>query len=285
MKILLVVNPISGDSDKGPILDLVKESTTSSLEILKTTGEGDIKNIQNLITSNKFERILVAGGDGTIKLVAEAMNKQESLPIGILPAGSANGLANDLELPLEPEDFIKIALGEHKKSIDAIKINGELCLHISDLGLNAELIREYEQGSFRGKFGYAIQTIPTLFSTEGPYDFTIEVNGETLNKKGIMLAIANSKKFGTGAIVNAEGKMDDGIFELLLFKKLDVIEVFKTLNKGAKLSHEFLEVIPTKKAIIKSNKKIDFQIDGEYCKTLNEVEAIIEPQALTIFVR
>lgn len=285
MKILLVINPISGDSDKGPILNLLRENITTGFEIFKTTGEGDIKKIQNLITSNEFERILVAGGDGTIKLVAEAMNKQESLPIGILPAGSANGLANDLDLPLEPEEFIKIALGDHKKSIDAIKINGELCLHISDLGLNAELIREYEQGSFRGKFGYAIQTIPTLFSTEGPYDFTIEVNGETLNKKGIMLAIANSKKFGTGAIVNADGKMDDGIFELLLFKKLDIIEVFKTFNKGAKFSPEFLEVIPTKKAIIKSNKKIDFQIDGEYCKTLNEVEAIIEPQALTVFVR
>jgi len=284
MKILLVINPISGDSNKDPLVRVIKKSTTSNIEIFKTTGEDDIINIKKLISNNDFERILVIGGDGTIKLVAEAMGKQ-SLPIGIIPAGSANGLASDLDLPLEQEEFIKVALGDKKKSIDAIKVNDQLCLHISDLGLNAELIREYEQGAFRGKFGYALQTIPTLFHTEGPYEFTINVNDETLHRKGIMLAIANSKKFGTGAVVNANGKIDDGVFELLLFKKLDFIEVFKTLDKEAKLSPEFLEVIPTKKAIITTKKTIDFQIDGEYCEALRKVEAEISPKALTVFVK
>lgn len=284
MRILLVINPISGNSDKESLIYSIKERISSKIEIFKTTGKDDIEKIKNLIATHNFERILIAGGDGTIKLVAEAMEEQ-SLPIGILPAGSANGLASDLDLPLEQEAFIKVALGDKKREIDAIKINGQLCLHISDLGLNAELIREYEQGTFRGKFGYALQTIPTLFNTEGPYDFTIKANDKTFHRSGIMLAIANSKQFGTGAIVNANGEIDDGIFELLLFKKLDVFEVLKTLRKDAQLSREFLEVIPTKKASIHSSKKIDFQIDGEYCEALQHVEAEILPKKLSVFVR
>ncbi|MGO1584686.1 diacylglycerol/lipid kinase family protein [Mesonia sp.] len=284
MKILLVINPISGDSDKESLIHSIKQRTSSKIEIFRTTGKDDIKKIENLIATHDFERVLVAGGDGTIKLVAEAMENQ-SLPIGILPAGSANGLAYDLELPIEQEAFINVALGDKKKEIDAIKINGQLCVHISDLGLNAELIREYEQGTFRGKFGYALQTIPTLFNTEGPHDFTIHANEKTIHRRGIMLAIANSKKFGTGAMVNTSGKIDDGVFELLLFKKLDVFEVLKTLTKDAQLSPEFLEVIPTKKASIQTLKKVDFQIDGEYCKALQHVEAEILPKKISVFVR
>ncbi|MDT0293282.1 diacylglycerol/lipid kinase family protein [Mesonia ostreae] len=283
MKILLVINPISGDSNKESLISSIKQRTSSKIEIFRTTGKDDIKKIKNLITENELERILVAGGDGTIKLVAEAM-EDESIPIGILPLGSANGLASDLNLPLEQEAFIKVALGDKKKQIDAININDQLCLHISDLGLNAELIKEYEQGTFRGKFGYALQTIPTLFNTEGPYDFTIKTNDKTINRKGIMLAIANSKQFGTGAVVNATGEIDDGIFELLLFKKLDIFEVLKTLKKDAQLSPEFLEVIPTKKASIQTLKNVDFQIDGEYCKALKYVEAEILPKKLSVFI-
>jgi len=283
MKILLIINPISGDSNKESLISSIKQRTTSKIEIFKTTGKDDIKKIKKLIAANDYERVLVVGGDGTVKLVAEAI-EDSTLPIGILPAGSANGLAYDLDLPLEQEAFIKVALGDKQKKIDAIKINGQLCLHISDLGLNAELIRQYEQGTFRGKFGYALQTIPTLFNTEGPYDFTIQANEKTIHRKGIMLAIANSKKFGTGAIVNANGKIDDGIFELLLFKKLDVFEVLKTLTKDAQLSSEFLEVIPTKKASIKALKRVDFQIDGEYCEALQQVEAEILPKKLSVFV-
>ena len=57
------------------------------------------------------------------------------------------------------------------------------------------------------------------------------------------------------------------------------------MDKEAKLSPEFLEVIPTKKAIITTKKTIDFQIDGEYCEALRKVEAEISPKALTVFVK
>lgn len=251
------------------------------LIVYKTTGKGDKKAIAELITKKTLDRILVAGGDGTVKLVAEAMPENE-ISIGILPAGSANGLARDLNLPTAPEDFIAIALGNTIKEIDTIDINGQLGLHISDFGLNAELIREYNQSNFRGIFGYALNSIPTLFQNKGPYPFQIRTENETFERNAIMVAIANSKQFGTGAYVNRTGKIDDGIFEVLVFKKFDVLEILKTLNLEVELSAEFVEVIPTKSVKISCPSPVAFQIDGEYCDMLTEVKAHIHPKKLKI---
>ncbi|MDR6300837.1 diacylglycerol/lipid kinase family protein [Mesonia maritima] len=285
MEIFIVINPVSGDENKAELLKAVKKQLTEndSLDIFKTTGENDAEKINEKLSAKKYDRVLIAGGDGTIKLVAEAMGENK-ISIGILPAGSANGLAKDLNLPEEAEDFIKAALGKEIREIDAIKINGELSLHISDFGLNAELIKEFEGSNFRGKLGYALNSIPTLFQNKGPFDFTIETGKETLERKAIMVAFANSKKFGTGAIVNPDGKMDDGVFEVLIFKKFDIIEILKTMNEGAKLSSDFVEIISVKKANVKAKKPIAFQIDGEFCQEIEEATAEILPKKLAIAV-
>ena len=286
MQFLFIINPISGNEDKSHLLRMVKAELKSDdkLTVFKTTGENDTEKIQQQLKKENFDRVLVAGGDGTVKLAAEAMG-DHALPIGILPAGSANGLASDLDLPEQPKKFIPIALYGKTRKIDAININDELGLHISDFGLNAELIKEYESSSLRGKLGYAINSITTLFQSKGPYEFEISTEKETFTKKGIMLALANSKKFGTGAVVNPKGKIDDGIFEVLLFKKLDLFEILKTLNEGKELSSDFVESFPVKEVKIKTQQKVDFQIDGEYCKAISEVNAKILPNKLEIAVR
>lgn len=285
MKFLFIINPISGNEDKSHLLKQVKAKLREKdeIEIFKTSGKNDLKKLKTKLSETKFDRVLVAGGDGTIKLAAEAMG-EDSLPMGILPAGSANGLANDLNLPLEAKNFIPIALYGKTRKIDAIHINDQLGLHISDFGLNAELIKEYESSSLRGKLGYALNSISTLFQSKGPYDFKIETKEETFHKKGIMLALANSKKFGTGSVVNPKGKIDDGIFEILLFKKLDLIEILKTLNEGSELSSDFIECFPVKEVTITTKKPVDFQIDGEYCNSLQEVKAQILPKKLEVAV-
>ncbi|MGS2741455.1 diacylglycerol/lipid kinase family protein [Sinomicrobium sp. M5D2P17] len=285
MRLLLVVNPVSGDNDKEPLIKKIKDhlNTQNHLDIFKTNGKDDPEKLRQCFQKT-YDRVLIMGGDGTIKLVAEVVTGNRPLSIGIIPAGSANGLANDLELPLSAEEAIPVALGSKTRKIDVICLNDELGLHISDLGLNAELIKEYQNSFFRGKLGYALNSIPTLFQSEGPYNFTIETKDKTYNHTGIMLAFANSKKFGTGAVVNPDGKIDDGIFEILVFKKFDVIEIFKTLQNAESLSSDFVEIIPVKQAKVRTEKPVDFQIDGEYCHAVSEVNAYIAPQKLEIAI-
>lgn len=283
--ILLVVNPISGDIDKTEVIQIVQNALpeTYQLEIYETTGEKDAEEIRLRVVQFKPERVISAGGDGTIKLIAEAARNKDFI-LGILPLGSANGLATDLGLAVDIATAVKVAFGNSTQNVDAICIDDHLCLHISDLGINAELIANYSEGNIRGKFGYALHTIPTLISSEMPYAFTVKANGKSQNFEGIMLAIANSKKFGTGAVINPNGKIDDGKFEILVFKKLDVIEIIKTLGNEVELDPEFVDCIQTTEAAISCKKAIHFQIDGEAYGKVKNLKVNILPNALKVAV-
>jgi YegS/Rv2252/BmrU family lipid kinase len=280
--ILLVVNPISGDSDKSPIITSVKEEAKSrkiNFKLYETSGKKDKEAIESIIKEIKPSRILVAGGDGTISLVAECILGTE-ICLGIIPAGSANGMAVNFNLPQTLPEQIEIALSDCTMKLDALFINDKICLHIADLGINAELIRNYEDSGIRGKMGYFLQSIPTLFNSDSPFHFSVETEEGTFEETGILLAIANANKFGTGATINPNGKMNDGKFEILIFKNLDFIEIFKTINDKPEMSDDFVRVVSTNKAKINSIKKIPFQIDGEFLGEIDEATATIEKESL-----
>lgn len=285
-KILLVVNPISGGKDKDALLERLQMEINRrdlSMTTYKTTGSDDEKQIKNLVNSEKIKRIIVAGGDGTIQSVAKAIHGQK-VDIGILPAGSANGLASNLKLTDDVDTQIQIALGKNSIAMDVINVNGHLCLHIADIGLNAELIKNYENSDLRGFFGYALHTIPTIIKSDYPYKFKIDIEDETMETEGILIAIANAKQFGTGAIINPDGLLDDGKFEVVVFKKMNMIDIFKTLNKDSKMDPEFMEYRSTKKASITCEKPLSLQIDGEYIGEITKLEAMVLKDKLNVMI-
>ncbi|HZJ35579.1 MAG TPA: diacylglycerol kinase family protein [Gillisia sp.] len=285
-QILMVVNPISGGIDKSKLIEAVKAEMNIrnySLEIYKTSDDNDQAAIEKMIFKFQPERILVAGGDGTIQLVAEVL-KNHDIPIGILPAGSSNGLALNLNLPVNLNEQLKVALGDTFFKMDTLQINNRTCLHIADLGINAELIRNLQTSNIRGKLGYILHSIPTLMRCEYPFEFEIEANGKQFIQKGVLLAIANARKFGTGANINPSGKLNDGYFELILFKTLNFVEIFKTLNDQIILDPEFAEIISTNNALINCKTPVSFQIDGEYVGEISKVVAAIGIKKLKIAV-
>ncbi|MDT7827771.1 diacylglycerol kinase family protein [Pricia sp. S334] len=276
--VLLVINPVAGDTDKQPIIDLVRDylRPKGKLKLFRTTGKDDAANLHKEIQSFRPDRILVAGGDGTVKMVAQACDGARYV-LGILPAGSANGLATDLGLPQDCGKAIVTAMGETTVRMDALRIGDSIGLHISDLGINAELIKNYSDAAVRGRFGYVLSSIPTLRETRTPYHFTISANGEERKVEGIMVAFANSKKFGTGALVNPHGQIDDGRFEVLVFKKLDVLEILKTLRGDIDLDTDFVVVIQTTQAQVTTLEPVSFQIDGEPRGEVTQVSVSIIP--------
>ena len=284
--ILLIVNPIAGDNEKDEIINSVEkeaEKRNYGFHLYKTSVEDDKEAISSLIKKNKPSRILVAGGDGTISMVAECILGTD-ICLGIIPAGSANGMAVNFGLPETLQEQIDVAFSNCTLKIDALFINDKLCLHIADLGINAELIKNYENSNIRGKFGYFLQSIPTLFNSESPFHFTIETDEGKIEKSGILLAIANANKFGTGATINPDGKINDGKFEVLIFKDLDFIEIFKTIQDKPEMSSDFVHVISTNKAYITTIKNVPFQIDGEFIGEVNSVSAKIEAENLVVAV-
>lgn len=284
--ILLVVNPIAGDIDKENIIESIRFEVLSknlNLEVYKTTGKDDKEAIKRIIKTIKPARILVAGGDGTISMVAQCIHRKD-IYLGIIPAGSANGMAVNIGLPEELSEQIAIALADNILKTDVVFIDNKPCLHIADLGINAELVKNYEGSSIRGKLGYFLQTFPTLFNSDSPFEFTLETDEGVIEETGILLAIANANKFGTGANINPSGKINDGKFEILVFKSLDFIEILKTTQEDPEMSPHFVRVISTSKARIKNKTKVSFQIDGEFIGETKSVTVSIERESLSIAV-
>lgn len=284
--VLLVVNPVSGAIDKSSFIDAITffaagENWNSIL--YTTSGKGDVSKIKALYEEHQPERIVVAGGDGTIKMVAEATEGQDVV-LGILPLGSSNGLAVDLDLMKSLDENLEIAFHNDCMELDTIVVNNQKCLHLSDLGLNANLIKNYEEGDLHGKWGYLLQAFNTLINLEDPFTATITANNQTVECVARMIVIANSKKYGTGIVINPDGSMNDGKFELVILKNLDLIVFGKIITGNIPLNYEDVEIVSTDRASIRTNFPVSFQVDGEYCGDVNRLEISISPSKIKVAI-
>ena len=284
--IIIVVNPVSGAFEKKEIVDstllFAKNENLESI-LYETSGKKDVENIKNLYSIHKPERIIIIGGDGTIRMVAEAIAKEDVI-LGIIPAGSANGFALDLNLQLTLEKNLEVAFLHQFMEVDIITINGKISIHLSDLGLNAELIKNYEQGEIHGKWGYALNTITTLFDSGEPFTAKIKANNETFGYVARMIVIANAKKYGTGVVINPNGVMNDGKFELVILKNFDLIIFGQIISGNMPSDPDDVEIISTDKATIELDAPVSFQIDGEYCGTETKLDIKILHKQLKVAV-
>lgn len=284
--VIMVVNPISGDLDKSEFIQEVKffaDALLLRFVLYETVGTDDDTNIKNLFELHKPERVLVAGGDGTIKMVAEALADCDVI-IGILPAGSANGLSVDLNLPSSLPENVKIAFNNEPMEMDMISINGKKSMHLSDLGLNAELVKNYQNGTTRGKLGYALQTFSTLSEMKEPFAAKIFANKKEFDVVARIIIIANSQKYGTGITVNPNGKMDDGKFELVIIKNLDLFVFGQIITGNMPLDSEDVLIISTDRAKITTELAVPFQIDGEFMGEVKDLDIHILHKQLKVAV-
>ena len=276
-KVLLVVNPISGDLDKDEICNVVIDKAKNAgfdLRIYLTTGEKDQETVKEMVERIQPERVLVAGGDGTISLVAQAVYGLD-VTLCIIPAGSANGLSVDFGIPANLAEAVEIAFGENTIGIDAVSINGEISLHLSDIGLNALLVKNYENGETRGKLGYAREMLKTLSEHEN-FQVRITTDNEVIETQALIVIVANAQKYGTGVSINPMGNMSDGFYELVIAKRLDFIETAKILTGSTDLNPEIMKIISVQQALIEClDKEVYFQIDGEYKGTVRKLETHI----------
>lgn len=284
--VMMIVNPVSGGIDKSTILIAAEQFSKDrgfNFVSYKTSGTDDASKIKSLYDDYKPERIIIAGGDGTIKLVAEALEAEDVI-LGILSAGSANGLATDLGLPKNLDESLAIAFQDNFKSIDTILINGNKSLHLSDLGLNAQLIKNYENSAVHGKLGYAWQAINTLIEDDQPFHAILTVNGERIECDARMIVVANCQKYGTSVVINPNGLMDDGLFELIILKNLDLLVLGKIVTGNMPVETDDVLIISTNKATIQTDIPVYFQIDGEYCGLETKLEIVVSPNKIKIAI-
>ncbi|MGK7391276.1 MAG: diacylglycerol/lipid kinase family protein [Candidatus Cyclobacteriaceae bacterium M2_1C_046] len=287
-KVLVVLNPISGGIDKktaDELLGIMAKTYNVEQEIFRTTGENDLKNLKKKIKDFKPELIIAGGGDGTINLTAKAILKTE-LPMGILPLGSANGLATELQIPSNLEDAYEIAVEGDTIDIDVLEVNKKyISLHLSDIGFNANLVKRFEAEEQRGKMAYAKQFFKEYFSSKSSR-FYFELNGNKFSKRAVMVVFANATMYGTGAIINPKGELNDGKFEVCIIKPYPWYAIFGMAASfffGNLHESRYVRIISTKNITVRGRKAQTIQVDGEIIGSFKKIHArVIEDKVKVI---
>jgi YegS/Rv2252/BmrU family lipid kinase len=282
--LLFVINPYSGEGSTNweeqilAYFDSFKHQIsffTLTKNILHSDLEAEIRMHQPNI-------VVAVGGDGTIRFVAKCLLNQD-ISFGIIPAGSANGLAFELGLIKNLTNSLNTILAGLKKTIHVIELNDQLCVHLSDIGLNANAIRVFDLQKERGFWGYFLASIKVFWKSP-KIKAELSFNDQIVRVKAVLIVIANSTSYGTGAIINPIGVLNDTKFEIIVVKTISIIEIFKMIFSHASFDPNKIVVYQTSKLLLKTKKKVHFQIDGEYLGKVNEIKVNIIPNALTIIV-
>lgn len=286
MTFLFAINPASGGKDKSDwetAIETFFAHSDHTADLLRLTDEDDAGLIRERIDQLKPDRVVAVGGDGTVKLVAEQV-LGTGMPMGILPAGSANGMARELTIPLTAEESLSVVVNGTVKPIDVICIGeSDICLHLSDIGMNAQLVKYYEQNNWRGKLGYARGVLRVL-TRRKLLQVNITVGKETICRTAFMVVLANARLYGTGAVINPNGNLSDGIFEVVILRRLSVWELLKMFWRYQPFDPAKVEIIPATSIHIETRKKAYFQVDGEYRGRVNDIRAEIRAGQLQMLV-
>lgn len=277
MKLLFIVNPISGGVNKEPFLTEAKalcEKYGINYKIFKTTGENDLENATKVLHEFQPDKVVSVGGDGTT-LFTSLLLMDTDYPFGIIPLGSANGMATELYVNPKPLEALKdIIMSETIAGLDLIKINDKyFTLHLGDVGVNAQLVQAYEKDSQRGMSTYAKYFIDQLTHLD-PFTVSITLNGQKIEEKAHMVAICNARKYGTGVALNTTGNPMDGLFEIVVIKDINVISL---INAGlSTIDENYINnntslVYSTKKASISFQQPRLLQLDGEVIGEFEEI--------------
>lgn len=288
-KILFVINPISGDIDKADFQQVLKafmDSNQQDFEVYLTSGKDDKKQISRLIDSLKPHTVVAAGGDGTCNLVAQLL-VNKNIKLGIIPLGSANGMATGFSLPNDFRKNLQFIINGKSKPIDVLQINNDhISLHLSDVGVNAKIIERFDKGNLRGILGYGKYFMEELKNAK-PAKFKIITSEKSRKKIAYMIIIANAAQYGTGAVINPNGQLDDGYFEVIVIRPKKFVQVLRMIipffTRKIHLLN-FIDIYKEKAVTIENYNRLPLQIDGEIIGQPERIHVEILPHAVQLIV-
>jgi diacylglycerol kinase (ATP) len=286
--VLVIYNARSGaqaDDNFQTLLHEKSQQYSFHYHLYELEKEGCEGSIIKLIKDFKPDFLIAAGGDGTLNLVAQIAPKYQ-LPVLILPGGSANGMARELAVPNNISAAFDVLADYKIRSVDLLTINNSICVHLSDVGLNARIVKRFEEDPKRGLSTYARYLWREIFLITSRR-FTITYDGKTIRRRAVSITFANASKYGTGAVINPTGKIDDGKFELCIVKPFPRLKIFSLawkMFRGTLQTSEYFEVISCSKAQLTSKRSIGLQIDGEVIGKVKKINISIKPLALKLIL-
>jgi len=285
--ILFIVNPISGIGRQNKIDKVIQENLDHdrfTFEIRYTQCVHDGTRVaREAVSEGIFDAIVAVGGDGSINDVVAGM-KDSPVPMGIIPCGSGNGLARNLKIPLTPAQAIKVLNNFHVEPIDTISVNDFTYVSIAGVGFDALVARRMKLAKTRGLRAY-VDIVLTDYTTSQEQKFKMTVDGVEMEKEAWFISLANSNQFGFETKVAPTAKLDDGLIDVCIVKKIPLVHLPLTLPL-VYLNHfqysQHVEILKAKEVIIHNNDYRWVNIDGEGENVGTELYFKNNPQSLNI---
>jgi YegS/Rv2252/BmrU family lipid kinase len=167
-----------------------------------------------LDNKDKIDRVVIAGGDGTLNAAAPGLLRT-GLPLGIIPAGTANDLARTLSIPDDPVEALDIIARGEERRVDVGRVNDRLFFNVASIGLSVALAHAMSRETKRrfGRLSYSLAALRVMTRAR-PFSALIVSEGEVASVKTFQVAVGNGRYYGGGNAVEKSAEIDDGHLDL-----------------------------------------------------------------------
>jgi len=284
-RILLLYNAKSrqGEAALGPVCARLE---AGGLSVIVEPFE-NLPEIARDITRlhQSADGIVVCGGDGSISSAAPAVI-ESGLPLGIIPAGTANDLARTLSIPLDFAAAADVVIAGHMRRIDVGMVNGHAFFNVASIGLSSELAQNLDPAIKKrfGRLGYAVAAMRILAGARR-FSARIVEKGSGTRVKTYQIAIGNGRLYGGGNVVEQTAAIDDGSLDLYslemrnLWKLALMVRAFRTGTHGA------WKEVRTARCVefdIETRRPMPINTDGEIV-TSTPAHFRVVPGAIAVF--
>jgi diacylglycerol kinase (ATP) len=288
----IIINPISGGFSPGQarvraeVAQRIADQQQQPVEIFVTEAVGHARELAAAAARRGAQLVVAWGGDGTINEVASALAFGE-VPMGIIPAGSGNGLARELGVDLRPERALIDALAATPRPIDVGDVEGRLFVNIAGIGVDAFVASRFSLARRRGFLGYINITIHAL-ATYVPTTYRMTSEGATVSARALLVTIANSAQFGNGARIAPGARVDDGLLDLVVIEerwRMATIVQLPRLFTGTADRIRGCTTQRIQEVTIEADEPMTYHVDGEPVVGGTRLHARVHPGALRVAVK
>ena len=268
-KVRFIYNPYSGENvilhEIDKVVSIHQEKGYQIVPYRIQIGK-DISEAFDIV-DDTYEYILIAGGDGTVDSVVNAMIKKEKqLPIAILPVGTANDFGMFLGMPEDVTEACENILKMEPKSIDMGKINDKYFVNVASTGLFTDVSQKTDVNlkNTIGKLAYYIKGIEELPNFR---KLKVKLISKEVNYDGEMylILVFNGKTAGSFSLAT-RAELEDGYLDVIMIKAVairEILPLFIKILKGEHLDSDKVIYFKTDDLIIECNEDIVTDIDGE----------------------
>jgi YegS/Rv2252/BmrU family lipid kinase len=225
-RILVVFNPIAGGRRAqarryNAVLARLRAGG-AELTIRETQFRGDAEAFAATIEDGRYDRLVVAGGDGTVNEVVNGLaanpGPAKLLPLALIPLGTANVLALEIGLALGSEGIARTILVGAQRPVALGQANGRRFLLMAGAGFDAHVVAGVDRRAkhWLGKVAYALSTLVQFRRYRFPI-FRITVDGETF--EGASAVVANARCYGGRFVLSPEADLEAPRLDLCLFTR------------------------------------------------------------------